>query len=138
MTCQGCGKPITQSKYAGQPRKWCSNTCRKHSCYSGVCTICGAATYSGNAIPPDLCEEHHHAAQHAERYWTPERVIAAIRRFAAENGSGPSAGPWLHGEKPDYAPDVTTVQREFGSWSAAIEAAGVTPAKRGRPRKAAA
>jgi hypothetical protein len=30
---------------------------------------------------------------------------------------------------------VPTVQNYFGSWSAAIEAAGLTPRPRGRPRK---
>lgn len=137
MTCAGCGTRIQPTCAHDHRRKWCSDRCRKRALYSGTCETCGGRTYSGDAVPPTRCLECANAAAHAERFWTPETVVAAIRRYADEHdGAAPSANEWLAVSKPDYAPHVSVVQRECGSWSAAIAAAGLTPRPRGRPRAA--
>jgi hypothetical protein len=77
----------------------------------------------------------------AKRVWSEERIIAAIREFAAEYGEPPAAVDFnpalLRHRNPScgYAeamarkaahdwPGVNTVQHRFGSWTAALEAAG--------------
>lgn len=57
------------------------------------------------------------------------RIISAIRRFADEHGRPPTCREWKRSER-DH-PSSTTVRDRFGSWSAAIEAAGFEPLKRG-------
>jgi excisionase family DNA binding protein len=68
--------------------------------------------------------------------WTRDSVLAAIRRWAAEWGEAPTCSEW--GGKPPratayrcagprYWPSVPTVARLFGTWRAAIVAAGVPP-----------
>ena len=49
--CQGCGARLALSKAPGQPRKWCSETCRK-SQYAGVCLDCGAPTSGSDGRGP--------------------------------------------------------------------------------------
>ncbi|MGE5601596.1 MAG: homing endonuclease associated repeat-containing protein [Nitrososphaerales archaeon] len=73
--------------------------------------------------------------------WTPERVIAALQDWAREFGEAPKAYEWsvsaargagyekgrVQGwvaEDPRW-PSITTVVVHFGSWSAALEAAGL-------------
>jgi len=67
-------------------------------------------------------------------YWTEERIVAAIRRWAERTGRPPLYTEWLRGRR-GYTPHVNnrrsdrpsaaTVLKVFGRWSAAIEAAGV-------------
>lgn len=54
--------------------------------------------------------------------WTEEAIANAIRRWHAEHGRPPLLEDWRRGGR-DH-PSATTVQRRFGSWNAAIEAAG--------------
>ncbi len=126
-TCAGCGTPTRQSK-RGRARRWCSERCRKRACYTGICERCGATTYSGVVVPPTVCDACRKRERHETRHWTPERVIAAIRRYADENGGIPPCAPNLmprKGEsKPAYLPALMICVREFGSWSASVEAAG--------------
>lgn len=71
--------------------------------------------------------------------WSRERVLAALHEWTAANGSPPRAGDWSIlaattrgvdpaarwlAESPSW-PCPTTVRRYFGSWSAALEAAGL-------------
>jgi hypothetical protein len=71
--------------------------------------------------------------------WTRERVLAALQEWTAANGRPPRAEDWSTlaetkqraepacrwlPESPSW-PCPTTVRRYFGSWSAALEAAGL-------------
>lgn len=108
--------------------------------YSGICDICGGPTSgaNGRAQAPKRCKD---CFPRTPKYWTAERIVAAIQEWAREhNGAPPAASEWLgqvEGSIGQYAkgprsasgvhrrwPPVTTVQREFGSWANAIEAAG--------------
>lgn len=66
------------------------------------------------------------------RYWPRERIIEAIRAWAAEHGSPPTVSLWR--TAGETRPAVATVVYHFGSWNAAIRAAGLEP-RSGRPRK---
>lgn len=102
---------------------------------NGVCLDCGGPTISDGSHVPERCRSCRAAYQHEARYWTPERIIEAIRRWADEHdGEPPSATQWLNGDRPDWAPTVFTVQYEFGTWNRGIEAAGFESVTRGRRR----
>ena len=67
--------------------------------------------------------------------WTQERILAAIRQFAKANGRPPKAKEWqragraltkAHETRRSY-PSCLTVVSAFGTWNAAIEAAGLAP-----------
>lgn len=104
--------------------------------YGGVCGSCGARTdgSNGRAKAPKLCAACAAAKQHAGRRWTREAVLAEIRRFYDLNGRKPNSSEWLRGNPHDGSPyvDVSTVQREFGSWNNAIRAAGLPTDKPGK------
>lgn len=101
---------------------------RKDS-YRGTCERCGARTDGSNgaAKAPRICNACQADELHSNRNWTRPRVIAAIKAFAAEHGRPPFAPEWNHKGKPATVPYVTEVQREFGTWNAAIKAAGFAP-----------
>lgn len=137
--CAGCRAPIT-----GHPnRKWCSNRCRQRTLYTGTCLDCGSATYSGDATPPQRCK---HCAPGQRRIWTKETVVRAIQAWTRETGTPPTAVDWnaaqavarRHPEKAekfhddDAWPNTASVQAVFGSWSAALGAAGVAPLAQGK------
>ena len=118
--CLGCGELIKQPR-SGR-RKWCSERCRKQQ-YAGRCRTCGAKTNgsNGSARAASECLGCRSARLHAERRWTPEAVIAAIRAHAAELGRAPGA---KEAEKR-FGALPTSAEREFGSWSAALVASGL-------------
>jgi hypothetical protein len=58
------------------------------------------------------------------RWCTRETIIAEFKRETALRGRQPAAGEWLRRKS---APDVSFIQRLFGSWNALVEAAGGTP-----------
>lgn len=70
--CQGCGGPLPT-----KARKWCSERCRTHTLYSGVCVDCGAPTYSGTVPPSKRCKPCSALAD-------TERKRAAAAPFRAE------------------------------------------------------
>jgi hypothetical protein len=97
--------------------------------YRGTCRRCGGPTSGGDgrAKAPTICVSCFNIELHENRHWTQERIIDAIKRFAAEHGRPPVAPEWLygsHGKNGDGYPYATTVLNEFGSWANAIEAAG--------------
>jgi hypothetical protein len=57
--------------------------------------------------------------------WTHDSILVAISHWQAEHGRPPLLEEWRRGDGSH--PSTTTVQRRFGSWNAAIEAAGFTP-----------
>ncbi len=67
-------------------------------------------------------------------HWTRERIIAAIQEWAERFGHPPASGDWRFGVAP-YWPATSTVQNRFGSWNAAISAAGFTPLRSGKRRR---
>jgi len=70
------------------------------------------------------------------RYWTRERVIEALRLWAAENGREPVVEDWDRSGKnhPAISTILDGVNPPFTSWSEALLAAGFTPRKRRSPR----
>jgi transcriptional regulator with XRE-family HTH domain len=118
--------------------------------YGGTCRICGKITdgSAGNHPPPDICIECGPNEQHENRRWTPEAVIAALQEFRQRVGRTPTATDLLvRAGAPSIertlstkrlaeiaalprdlvTPPLPLVQREFGSWRAALEAAGLPP-----------
>lgn len=93
--------------------------------YAGECVNCGAWT-SGQAGRRDdpRCPA---CAADLRRIWTPEAIILAIQDWAHEhNDEPPRAHPdWA--KSGDCHPSVSYVQEIFGSWNAAIAAAGFEP-----------
>lgn len=57
--------------------------------------------------------------------WDRERIVAAIEAFAAEHGRPPTSKDWKR--TGDGHPDWGAVARHFGSFGAALAAAGFTP-----------
>jgi hypothetical protein len=68
-----------------------------------------------------------------EVLWTPETVVAGIVRWVAEHdGELPTSTTWMR--KADGYPTTSSVIKVFGTWTAAIKAAGFEPRKRGGQR----
>jgi transposase len=111
--------------------------------YGGQCIDCGAPTdgSQGRDHASTRCRECSRTKQKADARWTPETVTEAIRRFATRYGRTPSATDFNppHAKYMGHAwraerfysdgdyPYTGTVQGAFGSWSAAIKAAGLAP-----------
>jgi hypothetical protein len=103
--------------------------------YQGTCIDCGAATdgSNGQAKAPKRCLNC--SAAHMSKHltvWTEGRIIESIRSWADEHGSPPGAFDFF--KRPGY-PAFSLVMRRFGSWNAAIEAAGYTPRKPGEHKQ---
>jgi hypothetical protein len=65
--------------------------------------------------------------------WTPEIVIAALQRWARENGRPPTQRDWLR--RGDYHPTFSSAAKTFGgSWGAALNAAGFENPRKGSGR----
>ena len=93
--------------------------------YMGVCLDCGQPTSGSNGYDkaPKRCSSCRWELQRAERFWTQEHVVAAIRRWESENGSQPVASDWIRAQ--DGYPSSRSVYPEpFGSWAEAVRAAG--------------
>lgn len=119
--------------------------------YAGRCVDCGRPTDGSTPKKPrPRCQECSHRRQHEQRPWTAERIIEAFREFAERVGRPPavpdfnlararagcSAARIAEAEAAHatgHYPTVTTVQREFGSWRAALAAAGFAPNQVGYP-----
>ncbi|HXK40223.1 MAG TPA: hypothetical protein VJ837_05310, partial [Candidatus Paceibacterota bacterium] len=114
---------------------------RKHH---GVCVDCGAHTFNGGArnVPKRCqpCAKKYESE--TQTIWTREACIAGIQGWAALHGEPPKATDWLKqvegspgqyikGPRAEWVgkrrwPTVQAIQREFGSWSNGLEAAGFT------------
>lgn len=142
--CQGCGTTLPPSK-GPVPRKWCSDRCRKQTLYGGTCVDCGATTNGSDGRKPEprcgTCSARR--VGHANKVWTRDGILAAIRAWADEYGEPPAQTDWnphharriLHDDARARRfedangrwPTFKTPIREFGSWNAAIVAAGFAP-----------
>lgn len=69
------------------------------------------------------------AAVHGRR-WSDREILVAMCAFYGRSGRPPRSHEWL---LPGPWPNTKTVQRRFGSWSAALAAAGFTHVSRGNP-----
>lgn len=125
--------------------------------YAGVCANCGGPTQGSDGRGPkasrrcQACEW----ANPSTKVWTEETVIAAIRRWEDLYGEPPGAHDWniaisrrrgrtvaIERYLSGHWPPTTSVRTVFGSWNAAIAAAGFEPLRpaigRRSNRKAAA
>lgn len=150
-SCAGCG-----TSFFGKGRaKWCSERCRKDQ-YDQECADCGvrvSGTDPGDR--PDPAHPRCNRCQailngEARRIWTREIIAERIQEWESLYGYVPGALDWMpssvrwridRGEAPEsamaraerfeagdgYWPWSTEVFRVFGSWNAAIEAAGFVP-----------
>lgn len=140
--CQGCGGPLPPSR-GPVPRKWCSERCRKQTSYSRPCVDCGAPLNGSDSrgVHSRCCR----CAAAVRRIWTRDSVIAAIHRWSDLYGQPPAAGDWnlslARSRGWDIAvrrfrdgrwPCSSTVCEVFGSWNAAIAAAGFEPRRVGQ------
>ena len=68
-------------------------------------------------------------------YWNRERIIESLQQWYAEHGQVPAkVADW--GRAGPHHPSASSVDREFGSWNAAVVAAGLRPNRPGnRPRQ---
>lgn len=120
----------TVSAYIVDP-SGAKNRARKRS-YGGTCQGCGNRTdgSNGRARAPRWCV---HCEPREPWKWPKERILEAIRDWAAEHGESPAATDWnsfaraQRGRDEGRWPDFTTVVRRFGSWNLAIAAAGFEP-----------
>jgi hypothetical protein len=66
-----------------------------------------------------------------QRRWSRDEIIAALREFARCYGESPRASEWKHVSSPSEPahPTRDTVREKFGSWRAALEAAGLRPSR---------
>jgi transposase len=107
--------------------------------YGRECVDCGAPTDGsrGYETAAVRCKE---CRLEFQTKWDRESVIAAIQRWADEDGGiPPSQIDWNPShpqgspaqtdryQAADYCPDHTTVARLFGTWNEGIRAAGFTP-----------
>lgn len=98
-----------------------SKRAQRRERYQGKCVDCGATTHSdGTSRPSPRCGP---CAVEETRKWTRETVVDTIQEFARIHGRPPFSVEWLRVLKEPHVP-VATCQALFGSWAAAIEAAG--------------
>lgn len=115
--------------------------------HQGECIDCGAPTQVGKngSLPSKRCRSCSRKHRSENAIWTREVIIEAIRLYADRYGHPPSARDWNPSmARNDYRDDIaerfyedgcwpatTGVQKVFGSWNAAIRAAGFRPLKAG-------
>jgi hypothetical protein len=142
-----CGKAFKRTSPHDHRRKWCSERCRKNLSYGGTCQRCGNRTSGGDgaAKAPALCASCSEDRNREERtIWSKERIVEEIHRWTSLAGRPPKATEWqragtaaqkrllvdIHRATGPW-PTVTVVQRKFGSWANAIEAADFPRPTRG-------
>ena len=150
VECVVCHAPI-ENKPNGPRREYCSQKCRREK-YRGTCTRCGgSAAQMARPTSGDksgiICLDCHHIERHENGR---AAAIDSIRDWHSRYGEVPSAADWQI-----YSPSVarrysverlyTILERHrdrdwphphgvlqlFGSWNAAIKAAGLEPVRRG-------
>ena len=127
--CHGCGTELPPKTWLGRDRKWCSERCRKRQ-YDLACVDCGGrvdgasrARAEGSEPVCRVCAPAHYAT------WTRDAIVFAIEEWADENGGiPPSATDFrIALARGAAVPNIKHVQWRFGSWNAAIVAAGFEP-----------
>lgn len=64
--------------------------------------------------------------------WSDEEILETIREFHKKHGRPPLIKEWDNPVNSERRPNRKTVQRHFGSWANAIEAAGYARPRQGR------
>lgn len=155
MTARTCAAPDCDISLEGchGKRKWCSDRCRKRTLYSGECVDCGRRTEgiaSGLERESKRCRGC--STRHARKV-AREGYIESIREWAELYGEPPTAADWhiapsqlakMHPDRRREAlarhsngrswPYSSGVVQFFGSWNAALLAAGFTPLSPGSRR----
>jgi len=127
--CQGCGQPLVN---AHGLRKWCSERCRKRQ-YDLVCVDCGGrvdGTTPGKTSAEPRCQSCRNEYQRASAVWTREAIVCAIQEWADRNGGiPPTCGDWGRDRArgDDRVCTFAHVIYRWGTWNAAIRAAGFEP-----------
>lgn len=105
---------------------------QRKASYSGTCETCGAETKSdGTSRASRQCDP---CSREARVIWTPEAVIDAINRFAAEHGRPPLVTDWTHADPEKGFPNATSIYgpaAAFPNWADAVEAAGFPRPRQG-------
>jgi hypothetical protein len=114
---------------------------QRRASYQGTCRGCGAQT-SGSGGPRRAPERCRSCAGGRRRNWSDERVLEAIRDWTDVTGSPPTLADWSpahapaghegsarYRSEPGRWPSASTVAARFASLRAAIEAAGLRPAR---------
>lgn len=94
--------------------------------YETSCAGCGR-TVNSNSPPVDgqVCFR---CSMDERTIWTRDAIVLAIQEWADENGGiPPAANDFYRLGATDRNPSVVTVQKQFGTWNAAIRAAGFEP-----------
>jgi hypothetical protein len=140
-SCVGCEKRFEYAFRSGRSRMWCSERCRKDS-YAVPCKDCGVlvdgttpSRMMGRCAP---CAAAHHSSVARAAH------IAAIQEWAAIYGEPPAVTDWSqqHAREckdeararrwlEDGWPSARAVIKVFGTWNAAIVAAGFPPRQAG-------
>ena len=139
---------IVDPDYAERTRQQ-SNAAKRRRV--GICKRCGGETrYNGHSVngASRICASCHRELERTPEYqerlqkWPARRIIAAIQDWAAIYGEPPAVKDWsptgaryLHDEKRAHRfesesprwPWFTLVVNRFGTWNAAIKAAGFEP-----------
>jgi hypothetical protein len=105
---------------------------RKDS-YAQPCVDCGGPTSGseGRRETPrcQRCANIHCAAE--TQVWTRAAIVLAIQEWAAAYGQPPAIADWSRAARYEQAdgqwPSYQSAVRRWGSWNAAIAAAGFTP-----------
>jgi hypothetical protein len=98
---------------------------KRRTRYEGSCIDCGGRTYNGGSAsgPPKRCRRCRKRYEEEATFWTRERIVESIQRWAdVHGGVPPLATEWK--VRGAYWPCTKTVQIRFGLWSTAIQAAG--------------
>ena len=118
------GKQFTRNDGKGRvPRRWWY--AHKHGAelppYQDLVPTCGEDA----CINPDHCEIGRGLRR--PRRYTDERIIGAIQVAAMRLGRTPSSEDW----DGHFLPDRRIIRKRFGTWNAAMRAAGLEPRRNG-------
>jgi transposase len=126
--------PKTVRAYRADPER--RRELERRERYRGRCRRCGRPTSGagGKAAAPPLCAA---CTRELARVWTDERIVAAIRDWQQRGGEPPTVSDWSPAQapaehrgsqryqaEPERWPSAALLRRRFGSFGAALEAAG--------------
>lgn len=128
--------PQTISNYINDPDG--SKQKHRRQRYRRRCIDCGqlAADGSGGYRRGSVrCAACAAAYMRSQQYWTRERLLDAVQRWAAQHGSPPCVRDWIHVDPVGGFPNAMNCYRDkrstphapFRSWNEMIAAAGFTP-----------
>lgn len=148
-TCRGCDAVLPPQRGPGRERVWCTDRCRKQTLYGRPCRDCGKALNGSDGTGPNApvrCASCH--CVHTRKL-TRQWVLDSFAEWHAMFGRAPVVAEWTPSMaaqrgRDDYLaqyeatgrpwPTQATVTNHFGSWNAAVAAAGFNPLPPGRYR----